>query len=183
MSTSGPQNRRQPRENRWRRFSRDYRFEIIWAAVVALGLFLILERFSIRQALRAWIETLMETSRGSIGRLADVVLRFLAATTLSDVIGFVLIAGALAAIVLRVRWRLLHSPQLASLQCPECGSDLHRVHRRKLDHLINAFVPVRRYRCSNRECGWRGLRVGWGHHTTHTSGGTGRSVRDRNATH
>lgn len=154
----------------------------MWAAVVALGLFLVLERFSIRQALRAWIKTLMETGRGSIGRLGDAVLRFLTATTLSDVIGFVLIAGALAAIVLRVRWRLLRSPQLASLQCPKCGSGLHRVHRRRFDHLISAFVPVRRYRCSNRECGWRGLRIGKGHHTPHASAGSGGSVRDHNAT-
>ena len=179
MKSAGSHCRRQPGDSGWRQFLQDYRFELIWAAVVALGLFLILERFNIRQALRAWIKTLMETSRGGIGRLADVVLELLNTTTLSDVIGFVLIVGALAAIVLRFRWRLLHSARLTSLQCPKCGRDLHRVHRRGLDHLISAFVTVRRYRCSNRECDWHGLRVGRGHHSTHASAG----ARDHNATH
>jgi predicted RNA-binding Zn-ribbon protein involved in translation (DUF1610 family) len=63
------------------------------------------------------------------------------------------------AIAYRLRWRLMHSRSLTSMTCPNCGSDIHRVHRHTADRIANWFVPVRRYRCWNKECEWSGLRV------------------------
>lgn len=140
-------------------FLRQYRFEIIWLIVVALGVFLVFERMDIRQSALRWLRTTAAVLLHGVGRLDNVVADFLARTTVSDAIGFVLILGALVAITLRTRWRLRHNPQYITLKCPRCGSDIHRVHRTRLDHLISAFVPVRRYRCAKRECGWKGLRV------------------------
>ncbi len=85
---------------------------------------------------------------------------FAARLSLSDLVGGLLIAGALLAIVLRVRWRLLNNPQLASITCPRCGGQIHRIHRKTLDRLICLYVPVRRYRCHDSACRWHGLRVG-----------------------
>ena len=41
--------------------------------------------------------------------------------------------------------------------CPVCGSDVVRIHRNRMDHLISAFVPVRRFQCRSERCGWQGL--------------------------
>lgn len=159
---------RRSRETKWRRFLRTYRFEIIWLAIVAVGVFLIYERLNIRGSLAAWLRRASVVTLGGVGNLGDQVGASLAQVTLSDAIGGVLVLGALLAVVLRVRWRLLHNPALALLRCPQCKGDIHRVHRRAVDRLISVFVPVRRYRCANGQCRWYGLRVGAGHGASRT---------------
>jgi len=158
-----PQVRRRSRNHkkpsRLGAFLRQYRFEIIGVAVVALGVFLVFERMDIRQAAMRWLRTTAAALLRGAGRVDDLVADLLARTTLSDAIGLVLILAAMAVLVLRIRWRLRRSPKLIMLQCPHCGGNIHRVHRTRLDHLISVFVPVRRYRCANRECGWKGVRV------------------------
>lgn len=140
-------------------FLRKYRFEIIWVAVVALGLFLLFERFNIRASIMRWLRTAAGFLLQGAGRLSDAVVEFLTRTTLSDAVAYVLILGAVAALVLRVRWRLQNNPQFTILKCPQCGGDIHRIHRTTADHLISVVVPVRRYRCGNRDCRWQGRRV------------------------
>ncbi|MCX7706668.1 MAG: hypothetical protein N2204_01495 [Anaerolineae bacterium] len=142
-----------------RTFLRKYRFEIIWVAVVALGIFLLFERFNIRASVMRWLRTAATIVLQGAGRLDDAVMRFLARTTLSDAVAYVLILGAVVALLLRVRWRLQNTPRYTELKCPRCGGDLHRVHRTTADHLISVVVPVRRYRCGNRDCRWHGRRV------------------------
>lgn len=142
-----------------RTFLRKYRFEIIWVAVVALGIFLLFERFNIRANVMRWLRTAARFLLQGAGRVSDVVAQFLTRTTLSDAVAYLLILGAAVALVLRVRWRLQNSPQFTTLKCPQCGADIHRIHRTPADHLISAIVPVRRYRCGNRDCRWRGRRV------------------------
>ena len=150
--------RRRP-ESKFRRFVRAYRFEIIWLAVVALGLFLLLERMSIRATIFRWLKIGIGAVFYGVSRVDNAILDFFTRTTLSDAIGYVLILGALVALVLRLRWRLVRMPSLTTIRCPQCGGEVRRVHRRPRDYLINLFVPVYRYRCSNHECRWEGLRV------------------------
>ena len=150
-------------ERKFRRILRSYNFEIIGLIVIALGIFLVVERVSIRSILIGWLRQASAAGLHSVGHLGGHVSAFLAHTTLSDVVGYVLIIGALAAILMRVRWRLMHNPALAVLQCPKCHGGIQRVHRRRIDRLLGLFVPVRRYRCPNGQCRWRGLRVGTGH--------------------
>lgn len=143
----------------FRLFLRQYRFEIIWLAVVALGVFLLFEHLNIRRTLLRWMGTAASEVFRGLGRLDNAVAEFLARTTLSDAIGYALILSALLALVLRIRWRLLRSPRATDLRCPRCGGAIHRVHRTGMDRMISLFVPVQRHRCTNRECRWQGLRV------------------------
>jgi hypothetical protein len=115
---------------------------------------------NIRSSLFAWLRRAATSVLGGVGRLDDLIGAFLARTTFSDTVGFLLVLGALAAIALRVRWRMLRNPALTLLRCPRCDGQIHRVHRHAVDRLICLFVPVRRYRCANDECRWHGLRVG-----------------------
>jgi hypothetical protein len=166
-SVTTPQ-RRHP-ESRPRRFLRTYRFEIIWLVIVVIGVFLIFERLNIRGVLSAWLGRVSVVTLGGVDRLGDQIDAFLTRITLSDAIGFVLVMGALVAIALRVRWRLLHNPALALLRCPQCDGNIHRVHRHAVDRAISLYVPVRRYRCSSDSCRWHGLRVGVDHGSNRAS--------------
>jgi hypothetical protein len=137
----------------------EWRTEVFIVAVVALAVFLLVERLEIRQTLLAWARR----GYGAVRYLLGGVLRGLDAAvqraTLSDLIGFALLAIALVVVTWRIRWRLLRSPRYAARTCPRCGGDLHRTHRRRRDRIVNLYVPVRRYRCKNRDCRWHGLRV------------------------
>jgi len=167
-SMSAPEPQRHRRSSRLRQFLQTYKFEIAWLLIIGLGIFLVFERLNIRTSLIAWLRRLAGAMQHNAGDLGGVLDAFLARTTLSDAIGFVLILGALGAIVLRVRWRLLHNPALALLRCPKCNGNMHRVHRHNVDHIISFYVPVRRYRCTNDQCRWTGLRVGTGHGSSRT---------------
>jgi len=146
-------------DNRASKLLREYRFEVVWLAIVLLGAFLVLEQIDIRSALLRWLTSTGQAALAEINLLDGAMLHFVARTTVADAIGYLLILGAAVAVLLRIRWRLMRAPSLASVLCPRCGADLHRVHRRKLDHAIDWYVPVRRYRCANQQCNWDGLRI------------------------
>jgi len=161
MST--PELRRRRYESRLRQFLRTYKFEIVWLVIVALGVFLIVERLNIRGSLSAWFRRFVSASEHAVGHVGGTVADLLARITLSDAVGLALVVAALVAIVLRVRWRLIQNPTLTLGRCPRCDGNIHRIHRHTVDRLISLYVPVRRYRCANDECRWQGLRVDIGH--------------------
>lgn len=151
-------------ESYLRRLLKSYRFELGWLAVVAFGVFLLQERMNIRVSLARWLRTGLSVILRDIARFDDALRAFVHGLSVSDAIGYLLILVALVAIVLRLRWRLIRSPSLTTIACPRCGGEIHRVHRRLRDRIIGVLVPARRYRCSNRECRWEGLRVTSGRH-------------------
>jgi predicted RNA-binding Zn-ribbon protein involved in translation (DUF1610 family) len=155
--------RRVHRESRGRQLLGDFKFELIWLLVVAVGLFLLFERFSLRATLTLWAREVAHNALQRTADLDDQIGTFLTQVSISDLVGLVLILCATGAILLRIRWRLLNAPGLTQIQCPRCGGGIHRIHRTWTDRLVGLFVPVRRYRCRNDECGWKGLRVGRSH--------------------
>jgi hypothetical protein len=138
---------------------RTYWIEILIAIGLLLGIFLLFERIQIRVTLLRWLNATIRASVGAIGRLDDAFLTFISTIGLSELIAIPLLALTFLAVVWRVRWRTQHNPALTDLHCPRCKGNIHRVHRHTLDHLISIVVPVRRYHCTNRECGWSGIRV------------------------
>jgi hypothetical protein len=168
-SMSPPQRRRRHHESGLREYLHAYRFEIIWLVIVALGLGLIFRRPHIRSLFSAWFTHFAAAAGFALEHMGAWVADLLARLTLSGAIGYALVIGALVAIALRLRWRMLRSPTLTLLSCPRCGGHLHRVHRRAVDHLISLYVPVRRYSCENDECCWHGLRVSAGHGSSRSS--------------
>jgi hypothetical protein len=138
----------------------EWRVEILILVLLAAGVFLVFEQMHIRQALsdglRGAVRFLEGLSDGTRLRLEDLLQK----VTLSDLVGLAIILVAAALVLSRVRWRLLTMPRFTVRQCPRCQGPLHRIHRRSLDRAINLCLPVRRYRCDNRACGWRGLRTG-----------------------
>jgi hypothetical protein len=146
-------------EPRWRQLLWTYRFELAWLLVVCLGVFLVFERMNIRRTLFGWINRALDALAQGGGRFLQWAVRAFETATLSDVIGVALLFGALVALAFRVRWRLMHNPKWTTIQCPMCSAEVHRVHRHQLDHLANILVPTRRYRCTNHDCRWEGIRI------------------------
>ena len=85
----------------------------------------------------------------------------------SEWLGWILVVAATALLLNRRRDRLLRSTRWVDDVCPKCGERIQRVHRNRLDRLINKVLRshLRRYRCSNPDCGWSGLRHGKPHKT------------------
>jgi len=140
-----------------KKFLREWRVEIGIVLALAFAIFLLVEQLSIRQTLRAWLGRGADTASALLVSLIQGLLSI----SLSDLTGLVIILIVLWLARSRLRWRLMRAPSLAASNgCPQCGSRLHRVHRKSLDYAVNSLVaPVHRYLCSNQDCRWSGLRI------------------------
>lgn len=133
-----------------------WRVELALLMALAAGLFLLLEKMSIRTVVRQGLRTAGSAAEQLLVRVADLVVPH----TASDAIGLVLVVGVLLLARWRLRWRLQHTPSLTAKECPSCGGTLHRVHRRPLDRAISLVIaPMHRYICGSPDCRWNGLRV------------------------
>jgi hypothetical protein len=137
----------------------NWRVEVVIVAMVALAIFLLVERMEIRQTFLAWARQGYRTARYLLGDMLRGLEAAVQRTTISDLTGLVLLVVALAVVTWRIRWRLMRAPRYTARACPLCGEDLQRTHRRRRDRLVNLYLPVRRYRCRDRDCRWNGLRV------------------------
>ena len=146
------------RQNRLLGLLRDYP-EIIWVFLALLGMFLLLERMNIRQSVSRFLTRSLSDILHMFGHLDVTVDGVFSRLTPSNLLGIILLTGAAVGILYRVRWRLMRTPSLTTIRCPQCDAGIHRVHRHTLDRLIGIIVPVHRYRCSNSDCRWDGLRV------------------------
>ena len=139
-----------------RRFLREWRIEIFMVAVVLIGLALVLEQVQIRTNLRQSLEAVVLGLGSAVGAVADRAITI----SRSDALGIALIVAVLILTRWRLRWRLLHSPRFSGNRCPQCGQRMHRIHRKPADKVISRLiVPVRRFACNAKNCGWIGLRV------------------------
>lgn len=137
----------------------EWRVEIFIFLLVAFGIFLLVERMQIRQTIFGWLRRGFQALSGLGSGLLHGVATFVQTTTLSDLLGYALLLLAVAAVTWRIRWRLMTMPRFTTRLCPRCGGELHRIHRHRLDHMLDLLVPVARYRCKNSDCRWEGLRV------------------------
>ena len=155
--------RRRHRSTRfWTRLAalwREWWVEVLIVCLGALAVFLLVERVNLRAALQAGLLSLAEGARGLAASSSAALAAASRRITISDGIAYLLLLAVTALLAWRLRSRLLSSPSLAEIQCPRCAGELRLVHRRWLDRLASLFVPLRRYRCRNRECRWSGLRT------------------------
>lgn len=148
-----------------REFWRKYRVELVGLLAIVIGLFLLVEQLNIRRSIATWFRRIVASGLAGFQNLDVRISHLLSRISISDFLGLVLILGALAAVLARLRYRLLNDPKLTGDGCPRCGGSIHRVHRKWYDRVISVYVPVRRYRCSEEDCRWKGLKVGKHHGT------------------
>jgi hypothetical protein len=142
---------------RFREFAREYRVELTAGFLALLGIFLLVERMEIRVTILRLLRLAWRTVTGAIDASVKAMVHRVSQITTSDLVGLGLITLAIAVVLWRVRVRLMQ--RYAEHACPVCGGDLRRHHRRWSDRLLSLLVPVGRYRCRNKECGWEGRRV------------------------
>ena len=141
---------------------KEYRVEIIALLAIALAVFLLVEPFDIRESFMAWVSRLADQAKVFSDKIVALIIR----VPLSDWIGSILLLATLVFVAWRMRYRFLKSNSWRGTTCPKCGSSLVRVHRSRFERLLSRIVLPhgRRYKCSNSECNWSGLR----HRISHT---------------
>jgi hypothetical protein len=133
--------------------------EIFIALLVCLAVFLLVEQMNIRQSLYTGLVGLAGWLSRAVASVSEGLVKLARGTTMSDLTAYLLLLVVAGLVIWRVRHRLLTVPRFSDAQCPRCGSQLTRIHRRRVDRVLSMFVPVRRYQCKNHECAWRGRRV------------------------
>jgi hypothetical protein len=142
---------------KFKEFVREYRVELIAGFLALLGIFLLVEQMEIRVTILRLFRLAWRTVGGAMGAAVKAIVYRVSHITTSDLLGLGLVALAVAVVLWRVRVRLMR--RYAEHVCPICGGNLRRLHRRWRDRLLSLLVPVARYRCRDRECGWEGRRV------------------------
>jgi len=161
-TTHSSSSRQAPKPRAWQAIAylwSEWRVEILVLVVVALAVFLLVERMQIRQTLLAWLQQGLAGVRNLGLGAREALSALIQRTTLSDLTGYVLLLFAIVVVLWRVRWRLTRSARLSTQRCPRCGSELSRIRRRPIDRVVNLYLPVARYRCRDGECAWHGQRV------------------------
>ncbi len=143
-----------------KKFLKEYRIELIALALALLGVFLLVERLEIRASIRRGLTWLADSSVEFLGLIRTRLQEWITSFTPSDLLGWSLLVGMLILIIWRVRYRFLRSSYWKIKTCPRCDSELLRIHRTRVQRLLaKSILPhARRYRCSNEDCGWSGLR-------------------------
>jgi hypothetical protein len=154
-------------------FLKTYWVEILIVVGLILSIFLLFEQMNIRGTLLGWAVAAGNLGLNLVARLVNGLMSLRSRLGLSELIAIPMLIGVILLLIWRIRWRLRNTPALVDTHCPRCGGELQRVHRRSIDRAISIFVPVRRYRCNNRECGWSGVRV-----STSTSHGRGKPAAE-----
>jgi hypothetical protein len=143
-------------------FLKEYRVELIALLVAVMGVFLLFEPFQIKVRLLDGISGQYDRLVAWLAFQGEAIVQFLTQLTVTDLLISMLVLGAIGFAGWRVRWRLKYSPSFSSRTCPRCGSRLTHIHRTRFDRFLGKvlFLRIHRYRCTNRACGWSGLRRG-----------------------
>jgi hypothetical protein len=140
-------------------FLKTYWVEILIVVGLILGVFLLFEQINIRGTLLGWAVAAGNFGLNLVTRFINGLMGLRSRLGLSELIAIPMLIGVVILLIWRIRWRLRNTPALVDAHCPQCGGGLQRVHRQFADRAVSIFVPVRRYRCTNRDCGWSGMRV------------------------
>jgi hypothetical protein len=134
--------------------------DILTGFGIILGIVLVFERANLRRLFRRSTIVFQDFLSNTFHQANQGISGFLGRFSYSDLVGMTLALICIIIIVLRLRYRILASPNWRKSTCPRCGGELHRVHRTSLDRLLARTVlpGARRYLCSDKACRWTGLK-------------------------
>ena len=138
---------------------KSYWFEILVICMLLLGFFLLLEQINIRDVLLDAPESVLNPAGRILSNLREQSNFLVGLLSPSNLVGIGLVFTGIAAALWRFRSKFLNSDHWNASACPKCGSSLHRIHRTGFDRFLSRSIlpDARRYLCSDRECGWKGL--------------------------
>jgi hypothetical protein len=81
------------------------------------------------------------------------------ASLITNSIYFIIIAASLLFVIWELARFWLQRKIANDRTCPKChGEKFYRIHRRFYERILGVGMHVRRYRCSDPQCNWEGLR-------------------------
>ena len=132
-------------------------FEILALALLALGVFLLVERLQIKSIVWKWLVRVGELVAAIGSVIGHWISQHLITVEKSDLVGAGLILVALLMIVSRLRARAIvrHPPPALKEEYPKCQADMVRAPRRLCHRLLECalWIRIRRYACS--KCSFR----------------------------
>ncbi|MCF7807212.1 MAG: hypothetical protein K9M49_08040 [Candidatus Marinimicrobia bacterium] len=136
----------------------EFRQEVLIGIFFLLGIFLVVEDLDIKVAVYHGIISAFQWVVQLFNRMVQGIMDIFQTVEGSDIVGYLLILMAITLFSLRVRNKAIDRYN-ELIVCPECGSDLHMVHRNWFQRLIGKlfFMKIRRYHC--KSCEFDGLRL------------------------
>ncbi len=139
-----------------------YWFEISVTAMLATGIFLLVERMQIKGFVYRLLMSLLTSVADGASWLWGKTLNVLSGVEKSDVVGILLVLAAFVMIAHRGRLRAIkrHADLDQSEGCPECDGPLDRVRRTSGDRITEwaLWIKIKRYactKCSFRRSSWQ----------------------------
>ena len=139
-------------------FYQEYNFEITVVALIALGVFLLIEDLEIKHYLYEFIKIIFFTIGRFIKLLRNGSIFIINKFEISDLVGISLILLALFLIANRWRERMIERYSVLR-NCPDCNGDLQRIKRdfnQKVTGLLY-FLTVKNYHC--KSCKYKGFKM------------------------
>ena len=133
-------------------FFKRYRVEIFAVCLLALGIFLLVERLEIKKVMYRQMLWLAEP----IKSFASFLVTTLVGVQKSDIVGLVLMVMAVCLIAWRVRFRAInrHKDVDAVAGCPNCSENLIRLPKKPIHRLLELLFQVRIRRFSCAKCAY-----------------------------
>jgi len=140
---------------------RKYWVEIIFGFGFILGILLMMGDGNIITSVQGFFQRTWSGVDLAIADSNAFIQDFFRMVEISDLVGFLMAVVALGILVWRARNRFKESERYTGRICPRCMSSFQRIHRTLGDRILGKifFLKFHRYRCSNPECSWEGLRL------------------------
>ena len=139
-------------------FYQEYNFEITVVALIALGIFLLIEDLEIKHYLYEFVKAIFFTIGNFIELLRDGTIFIIEKFEISDLVGISLILLAFFLIANRWRERLIERYSVLK-NCPDCNGDLQRI-KRDFNQKVTSFIyflTVKNYHC--KSCSYKGFKL------------------------
>ncbi|MDB9854254.1 hypothetical protein OAC91_03360 [Candidatus Marinimicrobia bacterium] len=138
-------------------FFKEYNFEITVVTLITLGLFLIVEDLEIKSYIFLFFKKIAIFSSQIILTVTQTIFFFFQRFEFSDIVGIGLIAFALYLIARRWRERVIQRASIFK-DCPECGSELHRIKKEAKHKLLGYlyFSTIKNYGC--KKCTYKNIK-------------------------
>lgn len=135
-----------------------FRQEVLIGFLFILGIFLVVEDMEIKvfiyHSIVSGFQWIVRLFNSMVQGVIDIFQTFEG----SDIVGYLLITIAFLLYGNRIRTKAIERYHELT-ECPECGSELHMVHRNWFQRAFGKvfFLKIRRYRC--KSCEFDGLRL------------------------
>ncbi|MFQ6604085.1 MAG: hypothetical protein ACE5D8_00880 [Fidelibacterota bacterium] len=136
----------------------EFRTEFFIAFLFLLGVFLLVEEMEIKQTIFLTFKTAIQWVAREINAAARFVAALIQEVETSDIVGLILIFIAIALMGGRLRQKIIHRYEHL-YSCPQCGDELHRIHRRLWHKILQLvlFIRVKHYTC--KKCDFHGIQI------------------------